>query len=343
MSAPLDSPSRSAASPRRSSVGIVLWAAFLAITVSQFHSPLFALPGRLQAWGSLWVAICVQALPFLVLGVLVSASIATFVPASFLGRMTPPNPFWAVPAAGAAGVALPGCECSSVPVAASLMRRGVSPAAALSFLLASPSLNPVVIVSTAVAFYGLPQMAWARFAAAVVAVLCAGWLWLIVGDNSTLAEHDERLGECAPSKHCAANAVTRGEVFRDAALADFFPAASYLVVGAALAAAVKVIVPAQWFLGLADTPWLLIAVMVVLAIVLSLCSEADAFVAASFTAVSPTAQLVFLVVGPIVDFKLIAMQLGAFGRGFVLRFVPVVLLSAIASACVVGVVFFGGL
>lgn len=210
MSAPLDSPSRSAASPRRSSVGIVLWAAFLAITVSQFHSPLFALPGRLQAWGSLWVAICVQALPFLVLGVLVSASIATFVPASFLGRMTPRNPFWAVPAAGAAGLALPGCECSSVPVAASLMRRGVSPAAALSFLLASPSLNPVVIVSTAVAFYGLPQMAWARFATAVVAVLCAGWLWLIVGDNSTLAEHDERLGECAPSKHCAANAVTRG-------------------------------------------------------------------------------------------------------------------------------------
>ena len=76
---------------------------------------------------------------------------------------------------------------------------------------------------------------------------------------------------------------------------------------------------------------------------MSLCSEADAFVAASFTAVSPTAQLVFLVVGPMVDFKLIAMQLGAFGRGFVLRFVPVVLLSAIASAYVVGVVFVGGL
>jgi hypothetical protein len=96
-----------------------------------------------RAWRTVFVAITVQGLPFLLFGTLISAAISAFVPTSVFNRVLPRNPVLAVPVAGAAGVVLPGCECASVPVAGSLMGRGVAPAAALSFLLSAPAINPV--------------------------------------------------------------------------------------------------------------------------------------------------------------------------------------------------------
>lgn len=89
----------------------------------------------MAAWWTVFTAIVVQGVPLLVLGTLVSAAIDAFVPERVFTRLLPRNPALAVPVAGAAGVVLPGCECASVPVADSLMRRGVAPAAALAFLL----------------------------------------------------------------------------------------------------------------------------------------------------------------------------------------------------------------
>jgi uncharacterized protein len=106
---------------------------------------------------TVFVAVCVQAMPFLVFGVLVSGLIAAFVPPAALRRMLPRSTVAAVPIAG---MALPGCECASVPVSRRLMQQGVPPAAALTFLLAAPAVNPVVLVFTAVAFPGNPGWCW---------------------------------------------------------------------------------------------------------------------------------------------------------------------------------------
>src|SRR5207248_4326133 len=103
-------------------------------------------------------SVFLQATPFLVFGVVLSAVIAVFVPPSFFAKALPRHPALAVPVAGVAGVVLPGCECGSVPVAGALVRRGVTPAAALAFLLAAPAVNPVVLTATAVAFPGKPMM-----------------------------------------------------------------------------------------------------------------------------------------------------------------------------------------
>ena len=109
------------------------------------------------------------------------------------------------------------------------------------------------------------------------------------------------------------------------------------MIGAAIAALIKVAVPESALSVVTSNVWLGVAMMVLLAVVMSLCSEADAFVAASFVGVSPIAQLAFMVVGPMVDIKLIFMQAGAFGWRFVLRFVPLVLVAAVLSAVGVGI------
>ena len=111
-------------------------------------------------------------------------------------------------------------------------------------------------------------------------------------------------------------------MFIEAASHDFLQAGSYLVIGAAAAAALHVLVPTWVFEHLAGHLLLGVVTMALLAVVLALCSEADAFVAASITMLPLLPRLVFLVVGPAVDVKLIAMQAGMFGRKFALRFAP---------------------
>ena len=281
----------------------------------------------LDAWTTIFVAVCVQALPFLVFGVALSAAITAFVPASLWRRVLPRQPGAAVPAAGAMGAVLPGCECASVPVAGGLMARGVAPAAALTFLLAAPAINPVVMVATAVAFPGRPEMVAGRFAASLLVAVLAGWAWLLAGRGEWLR---------IPSRPAAHGTAGRLEAFRQAMRHDILHAGGFLVVGAAGAATINVVVPADWVAGAAGNALTSVLLLAGLAVLMSICSEADAFVAASLTQFSTTAKLTFLVVGPMVDLKLIALQAGFFGRRFAVRFVPLTFCLAVGVSVLVG-------
>src|SRR5215216_4718536 len=138
-------------------------------------------PVALRTWATVFVAIVVQALPFLALGVLLSGAITALVSPAVLERALPSSTLLAVPGAALAGTALPGCECASVPIAGRLCARGVQPAAAVAFMLAAPAVNPVVLVATAVAFPGQPQMVLARFLGSLGTAVLVGLLWSRVG------------------------------------------------------------------------------------------------------------------------------------------------------------------
>ncbi|RZB18045.1 permease [Streptomyces sp. F001] len=282
----------------------------------------------MQSWMTVFVAVVVQALPFLVLGVLLSAAVAVFVPPSVFARALPARPAAAVPVAGLAGAVVPGCECASVPVAGALMRRGVTPAAALAFLLSAPAINPIVLTATAVAFPGEPEMVLARFVASLVVACVMGWLWQRLGRTDWLR----------PPARPSYEGQGRGAAFWGSVRHDVMHAGGFLVIGAMAAATLKAVVPEQWLRAAADHPVVAVLALAVLAVLLSICSEADAFVAASLTQFSPTARLAFLVVGPMVDLKLFAMQAGTFGRAFALRFAPATFGVAVALAALTGAV-----
>ncbi|QKV80213.1 permease [Amycolatopsis sp. Hca4] len=282
----------------------------------------------MQSWMTVFVAVVVQALPFLVLGVLLSAALAVFVPPSFFTRALPKRPSLAVPVAGLAGAVLPGCECASVPVAGALVRGGVTPSAAVAFLLSAPAINPVVLAATAVAFPGQPQMVFARFAASLAAACVMGWLWHRLGRPDWLRPRPHEHGEGG----------TKGAVFWGSVRHDVLHAGGFLVGGAMAAATLKAVVPASWLHAAAGHAVVAVLVLAGLAVLLSICSEADAFVASSLTQFSLTARLAFLVVGPMIDLKLFGMQAATFGRGFALRFAPATFLVAVAAAVVTGAV-----
>ncbi|MFD9894138.1 permease [Amycolatopsis sp. NPDC059027] len=319
---------------RVSSIEVLCAILLIAILAQGWLQRVFDVPA-LRTGSTVFVAVCVQALPFLVLGVLISGAIAAFLPARVLRRLLPRRTGVAVGVAGLAGVALPGCECASVPVARRLMGQGVAPAAALTFLLAAPAVNPVVLVATAVAFPGRPEMVLARFAGSLVTAMAMGWLWARWGKLEWITERAlKRLPEVENG--------ARWRVFAETARSDLVESGGFLVLGAFISSALNVLVPAKWFGVLGEQIVLGVLVMAVLAVVLALCSEADAFVAASLSAVPLLGKLVFLVVGPAVDVKLFALHAGTFGRSFALRFAPVTFVVALLCGVLAGVVFLGG-
>jgi uncharacterized membrane protein YraQ (UPF0718 family) len=290
---------------------------------------------RLRTASTVFVAVCVQALPFLVLGVVLSGAIAAYVPAHVLRRALPRKQALAVPVAGVAGVALPGCECASVPVSRRLIQQGVPASAALTFLLAAPAVNPIVLVATAVAFPGRADVVFARFVGSLLTSVAMGWLWARFGKLDWIAERAlRRLPEHPDGP--------RWKVFVDATRHDLVSSGGFLVIGGVTAAAMNVYVRQGWLDTISGNVVLGVVVMALLAVILAICSEADAFVAASLSMLPLLPRLVFMVVGPVVDVKLIALQAGTFGRRFAFRFAPVTFVVAVVCAVVSGLLVFGG-
>ncbi|MEV7394186.1 MULTISPECIES: permease [unclassified Streptomyces] len=299
-------------------------------TVASVLGPMLALDlytPPVAAWWTVFTAVVVQGVPFLLLGTLVSAAIGAFVSERVFSRLLPRSPGLAVPVAGAAGAVLPGCECASVPVAGSLMRRGVTPAAALAFLLSAPAINPVVLVATSIAFPGQPMMVAARLVASLATAVVMGWLWAGFGREEWL-----RL----PKTRATGSGTSRAGAFVAGLQHDFLHAGGFLVLGSAAAATFNLAVPRSVLDVFTGSAWLSVPLLALLAVVLCVCSEADAFVAASLSGFAPTARLAFMVVGPMVDLKLIALQAGTFGRAFAVRFSSATWAVALVSSVLVG-------
>jgi hypothetical protein len=273
-----------------------------------------------QAWTTVFVAICVQATPYVVLGVAVSVALSA-IPVAWLRRALPRRAALAVPAASVAGLGLPGCECGSVPVAAGLVRRDVPVGAAVAFMLAAPAANPVVLAATATAFPGQPAVVLARLVAALALAMVIGWI------------SQARLSDLAVT-----HTVTHTHRLGAAAATDLARSLGPLTIGAAAAATLTVLVPRPVLARFADSEVTGVLTLAVLAVVLAVCSQADAFIASSLTQFSRLAQLTFMVVSPAVDVKVIAMQVGAFGRPFTMRLAATTFVAAIALAVGVGTV-----
>ncbi len=326
------------AAPRRrrvTSLEVLCGVLVLALVGQQWLADQLAVPA-IQTGATIFVAVCVQALPFLVIGVLISGAIAAFVSADLLRKVLPKRAAFAVPVAGVAGVALPSCECAAVPVARRLMRQEVPASVALTFLLAAPAVNPIVLVATAVAFPGEPRMVLARFLGSMGTAVVMGWLWARFGKMEWFAERAlQRLPEHDGQR-------SRWAVFFETARQDLVDAGGFLVIGGVTAAVLNVVVPREWINTLGEQLVLGVIVMALLAVILALCSEADAFVVASLSTMPLLPRLVFLVVGPAVDIKLFALQAGTLGRRFALRFAPMTFAVAVLCAVLAGILVLGG-
>lgn len=298
-----------------------------AVTVAGFFA--WAALGAQEAVATvtvIFVSIAIEALPFVLLGALVSGTIAVAAPDRLFDRIAGLPLHRQVAGAMACGVALPVCECGSVPVARRLMLRGLHPSAAIAFMLAAPIVNPIVLGSTWVAYQGrapldmvLGRLLLGLTVAGCAAVVLARYVQPRPDEPAGPDAHQHSGGLRAVLAHAAADLVFMGR---------------FVVAGALIAAVVQVVIPPAVLSGLGSSPVLGPLAMMGLAVLLSLCSEADAFVAVSFVSFEPAAQLAFLVLGPVLDIKLAFLYAAAFGRGFVVWLAVVAVPLTLAGSLV---------
>jgi len=289
-----------------------------------------------QVFSLSMLSILFEAMPFVLLGALVSGIIEMFVSRQTLLRIIPRSAVGQLLVGAAAGVALPVCECGVIVVLRRLLRKGMPLRMALAYLLAAPIVNPVVIVSTFAAFrgkaehlamplsrLGLGVAAAVAIAALVPAILRKQSAESLLTDEASHGQHSHTHHH----DHEAPTTVRRKlSAAADHAVIEFMDVTRYLIAGAAVAALAQTLIPRDALVGFGRHPVFGVLGMMALALILNLCSEADAFVAASFaTTFSFAAKLAFLVLGPMLDMKLIIMYGMVFRRRLIVVLVPTIL------------------
>lgn len=258
----------------------------------------------LQDFLTFLISIVVEALPFVVLGIIISVAVQVWLPEGWLLRRLPKRRWVRQVTISLLGVFVPVCECGNVPLARGLLAQGLSASESLVFLLAAPVLNPVTIITTQQAFANDPVVLAGRMAGGFVIANVVGWVFMRRRRDELL--QPDFIKTCQISRHIHERRWARSlELFRHEA-SHILPA---LLFGAAAAALVQVAVPREILLTLGSNLAWSIAAMLVLAFVISICSNVDAFFALAFRDTFTAGSLVsFLVFGPMIDIKLLSLM-----------------------------------
>jgi uncharacterized protein len=298
---------------------------------------------------TLFLSLLVEAIPFLLLGVILSSSLLFFIDERKLIAYMPRHPVLGSLVGSCIGFLFPVCECGNVPVARRLLSKGVAPSVAISFLLAAPTINPIVLWSTWVAFRDRPDIVLFRFIFSLAIATIVGSIFSVQKDARPILQSSlaKRLSFSVSSSDRGDTpmllqsgtfllnkpgqplkfdsnmtgilSVPKGsflEVMRpilDNVIQELRELGAMLVIGSAIAACIQTFIPREMILDLGQGTISSIVAMLVLAAVVSICSTVDAFFALSFAATFTSSSLIaFLVLGPMIDIKSVGLMFSIF-------------------------------
>ncbi len=299
---------------------------------------------------TLFFSLLVEAIPFLLIGVAFSSLLLFFVDERTLIKIMPKQPLWGALAGSLMGVFFPVCECGNVPVARRLLVQGAPSSVAVGFLLAAPTINPVVFWATWVAFRHQPEIVFLRVGFTLLIAVFIAWMFSHQRDLRPLLQPSVARQMPDPKPRPAAPAspllqsgtflmqpggttlkmddpatqelITSGppkptsvklQLAIDNMVQELKELGAVLVLGSAIAAFVQVAIPREWILTLGQNFVSSILAMMLLAAVVSICSTVDSFFALSFASTFTTgAQLAFLVFGPMIDLKNVGLLMTVF-------------------------------
>lgn len=284
-------------------------------------------PTRLQDGVTLALSVLIESLPFVALGVVLSILVQVWVPAGFIERWMPRRAWARRAVLSLLGMIVPVCECGNVPFARGLLMRGFSVSETMTFLIAAPIVNPIVIITTHQAFGFSDGILVARLLGGYAVANLIGWIYSRHPSPDALLT-DRFRETCAL---VIAEPGGRGRRSLAQFIVELRAVMPALVLGSALAGAVQVLVPRDALLAIGSNPVLSIVAMMMLAIVVSICSNIDAFFALSFASTfTPGSLVAFLVTGPLVDVKMIALLRTTFSTRALVGIVSIVLLFSFA-------------
>ncbi|QFS48240.1 permease [Nostoc sphaeroides] len=314
---------------------------------------------------TIFLSLLVEAMPFLLLGVLFSSLLLFFVDERKLVEKMPKNPLLGALVGSMIGFLFPVCECGNVPVARRFLIQGVPTPVAIGFLLAAPTINPIVIWSTWTAFRDQPEIVVLRVVFSLAIATIIGFVFSFQKDlnpilqpaiarymkfNPPAQPQTKRRGkryevqqqETIPNLLQSGTYILGGKagiplridpnlvpptlmsnsdkplaaklrLVVDNSIQELRELGGVMILGSAIAAAIQVLAPRELILSLGAGPITSIVVMLILAVVVSICSTVDSFFALSFASTfSSGSLLAFLVFGPMIDIKSVGLMLSIF-------------------------------
>lgn len=284
---------------------------------------------------SIFISILIEAMPFVLLGVFISGIIQIFITEQMVSKFIPKNRFLSVLYGTFIGALFPACECGIIPIVRRLILKGVPLHMGIAFMLTGPVINPIVLFSTYVAFGNNWDIMLYRGGLAIIVSIIVG---LIISfqynsqqllEKKTLDVHNHDLIGEPHFFHKLLGALQH-------AVDEFFSVGKYLIIGAFIAAAMQTFLKTSTLLAIGQNELSSSAVMMGLAFILSLCSEADAFIASSFTSTFSTGSIVaFLVYGPMIDIKNMLMMLDAFKKKFVFTLIAYITILVLIGSLLI--------
>lgn len=285
------------------------------------------MPAILSDFFALFLGLVFEALPFLVLGLLLSVAIEVFIPTSVIIRYLPKRRSIRRLALSCLGFIFPVCECGNVPTARAMLRKGLSASDTLSFLLAAPILNPVTIATTVIAFGISSEILLWRVLGSVLISQLIGFAFANTSAKKILTEQFRK--SCTVKHSHASNKRSYLTTVAAREMSVILPG---LLIGALIASLLQIIIPRELLLSLGSDPIIGVFALAILAFVVSICANVDAFFALSISGVFTNGALItFLLFGPLVDIKIISMLRSTFSKTTLIQ---VTAICAITSVCI---------
>lgn len=280
-----------------------------------------------------YLGIIVESLPFLLIGSVLSALIQIYAKDDLIKKVIPKNSIISYFIAAIAGIFLPVCECAIVPITRSLIKKGLPVGVGITFMLAVPIVNPVVIMSTYYAFPDNPSIILFRTIGGIIGALIVGMIIGLIYDKKKVSEilKDENSGLycdcCTFSNNYYISLKGKIKNLILNASNEFLNISIYFIFGAFISSIFVVFIQGSIFESLRSGNLIGILIMMVLGFLLSLCSEADAFVAKGFMDNFGVAGVIaFLLLGPMMDLKNLIISFGFFKKQFVIKLFGIICL-----------------
>jgi uncharacterized membrane protein YraQ (UPF0718 family) len=295
-----------------------------------------------QNFSTIFISIILEAMPFILLGAFVSALIQVFISEQLIEKIIPKNKFMAFLGASLMGVIFPVCECAIVPITRRLMKKGVPVGIAVTFMLAVPIVNPITLLSTYYAFYDKPSIVFIRGGLGILISIVVGYLVDYVGKGNPMPIKQNSYESdiscyCGCDNHSGLNYNhSKIRSVLEHTNKELLSISKYLIFGAFLSAVFQTTVSKGYISSIGQHMYYSIFAMMVLAFVLSICSEADAFIARTFLGQFTIGSVVaFLILGPMIDIKNTIMLIGNFKLKLVIELMIYIILIVFFVSCLI--------
>jgi len=293
---------------------------------------------HLTTFATIFLGIFIEAAPFLFLGTLASGLVEVYLDRDKMVAFMPKQVILSALVGSLLGIFIPVCDCGVIPLTRRLFRKGFPIPAGIAFLLSAPILNPIVIFSTATAF-GWGRVLFLRIGLCITIAILTGLIFSAVKTPWDILQPTAWITAQDVTQELPENSGLFLDKLRQAFLIatdEFFEIGRYLIIGSMIAAGLQTFIPQSTLLAIGNGPLTSVLVMVALAVILSICSTVDSFVALGFASTfSPGSIVAFLVFGPMVDIKTTIMMLRVFRKRTVAYLIILPLLMSILAGLII--------